>query len=113
MGTHYEKIAVEYLKKQGYQILETNFRCKMGEADIVARDGEYLCFIEVKYRTGSNAGAPEDAVDFKKQKRICRVSEFYLLRYGKNMSEQIRYDVVAITDGQIRLYQNAFSYIPR
>lgn len=105
-------MAADFLKKQGYCISEINFRCKFGEIDIVATDGEYLCFVEVKYRTSSKSGHPEEAVNYRKQRRICRVSDFYLLRYGKGMDTQIRYDVVAIEGTEICLYKNAFVYIP-
>ena len=50
MGTAYEKLAGVYLEQQGYEILEYNYRCRMGEIDIVARQGGYLVFVEVKYR---------------------------------------------------------------
>ena len=50
MGTAYEKLAGAYLEQQGYEILEYNYRCRMGEIDIVARQGGYLVFVEVKYR---------------------------------------------------------------
>ncbi len=105
-------MAADFLKRQGYCISEINFRCKFGEIDIVATDGEYLCFVEVKYRTSSKSGHPEEAVNYRKQRRICRVSDFYLLRYGKGMDTQIRYDVVAIEGTEICLYKNAFVYIP-
>ena len=51
LGTVYEQKAAAYLQQQGYEILECNFRCRIGEIDIIAREGEYLCFVEVKYRS--------------------------------------------------------------
>ncbi len=88
-----------------------NYRCKMGEVDIIARDGEYLCFVEVKYREHMGAGSPEAAVDFRKQKRICRVCEFYMLQHHLSSSTAVRFDVVAILQEEIHLHKNAFSYI--
>lgn len=61
MGTAYEKLAGAYLEQQGYEILEYNYRCRMGEIDIVARQGGYLVFVEVKYRADNTAGNPLEA----------------------------------------------------
>ena len=57
-GTEYERRAGAYLEERGYEILEYNFRCRMGEIDIIARDGEYLVFCEVKYRLDARSGHP-------------------------------------------------------
>ena len=69
--------AAAYLKKKGYQILEANFRCRFGEIDLIARDGGYLVFIEVKYRS-SPTGDSLEAVNRRKQRKIIRVAEYYL-----------------------------------
>lgn len=61
-GTKYEKIAGEFLEKQGYRILEYNFRCRYAEIDIVAKDGEYLVFCEVKFRKTGGLSAALEAV---------------------------------------------------
>ena len=57
-GTAYERRAGEYLKEQGYELIGYNFRCRQGEIDIIARDGRYLVFVEVKYRADSTVGNP-------------------------------------------------------
>ncbi len=64
-GTWYEENAARYLEQQGYKILEKNFRCRQGEIDLIAMDGEYLCFIEVKFRENADCGGPFLAVDNK------------------------------------------------
>ena len=79
VGTAYEKLAGEYLRQQGYEILEYNFRCRMGEVDIVAKDGEYLVFVEVKYRSSGRSGSPLEAVDRRKQRIISKVASYYCL----------------------------------
>ena len=61
MGSRYEKEAADYLRRQGYEILVMNYRNRKGEIDIVARDGDYLCFVEVKYRKDAAAGDPLEA----------------------------------------------------
>ncbi|MDD6193924.1 MAG: YraN family protein [Lachnospiraceae bacterium] len=110
IGTEKEQLAKEYLLAQGYQVLEMNYRCRMGEVDIVAKDKEYLCFVEVKYRTGNQVGSPQHAVDARKQRRICRVADFYLLQHKLGYNTSVRFDVVAITGATIALYKNAFYY---
>ena len=70
LGRRYELFAADYLKKQGYRIVELNFCCRQGEVDIIARDKDVLVFIEVKYRKNLHSGAPAEAVDAKKQQKI-------------------------------------------
>ena len=65
LGSLYEERATEYLKTKGYRILERNFRNRMGEIDIIAKDGAYFCFIEVKYRTSNRYGSPLEAVGYR------------------------------------------------
>ena len=98
-----------YLEKYGYKILEYNYRCRQGEVDIVARDGEYLVFCEVKYRSGAGSGYPEEAVDLRKQKKISKCALYYLTVHGL-VDVPVRFDVVSIEGEQFRLYQNAFDY---
>lgn len=110
-GGFYEKIAGEFLKKKGYQILEYNFRCRYAEIDIVAMDGEYLVFCEVKYRCGDDAEARAlEAVDFRKQKRISKAALFYITKNEKH-NMPCRFDVIGITDQKIVHIENAFDYI--
>lgn len=110
VGTAYEKQAGNYLEEQGYQILEYNFRCRRGEIDIVAKDGEYLVFVEVKYRRNAKSGSPLEAVDFKKQRIISRTASYYCLSHGYGETTPCRFDVVAILGEKIRVIENAFEY---
>lgn len=107
VGTKYEKIAGEYLETQGYEILAYNYRCKSGEIDIIAKDGEYLVFCEVKYRHGESAGHPLEAVDFKKQRIITHCASVYLMQNGYT-DVPCRFDVVGIMGEKIWLVKNAF-----
>ena len=68
-GAYYENLVAEYLKTQGYEILEKNYRCRIGEIDPIAKEGETLVFVEVKYRRDDKMGNPKEAVDRKKQKK--------------------------------------------
>ena len=115
LGTVLEDVATDHVCDNGASIIERNFRCRSGEIDIIARDGKYLCFIEVKYRKSVKYGSPETAVDYSKRKKISKASLVYLK--CKNLSENtpIRYDVVAIygDEGEykIKWIKDAFEYV--
>ncbi len=109
-GTQYEKKAGVYLEEKGYEILEYNFRCRIGEIDIIAKDGEYLVFCEVKYRSDLKSGYPAEAVDKKKQRIISKCALYYITSRG--MSDMAcRFDVISFEGEQVTVYQNAFDYI--
>ena len=110
IGTDYEKLAGAYLQQQGYEILAYNFRCRIGEIDIVVRDGKYLVFVEVKYRGSSQAGNPLEAVHFKKQQSISRTASYYCLKHGYGENTPCRFDVVGICGEEYVLVKNAFEY---
>lgn len=106
-GTAYEIIAANYLKEQGVQIIEMNYRLSQGEIDIIGKDKNVLVFIEVKYRKNASYGQPWEAILIKKQKRICYVAKQYV--YSKGWKGQIRFDVVSICGNEIHWFLNAFS----
>ncbi|MFW6377257.1 MAG: YraN family protein [bacterium] len=110
LGQFGEDKAAQYLKKKGYKIIERNFRYARGEIDIIASDGGYIVFIEVKLRRSFKYGLPESAVDTRKQNKIRKVAEYFLLGYESG--KKIRFDVISIQieDGRGRLkhYKNAF-----
>lgn len=108
IGTKYEKRALIYLEQQGYQILEKNYRCRTGEIDIIARDGTYLVFIEVKYRASGKMGHALEAVTSRKREVIRKVASYYLLTHGMGMDVPCRFDVVGITGEEVMLIKNAF-----
>jgi putative endonuclease len=96
IGTEGEQKAVEFLKKNGYRILKLNYRVgRIGEIDIIARDGEYICFIEVKTRKSYSFGSPSESVTFKKQEKIKLLASIYLTNTG-NIDKKIRFDIVEI-----------------
>ena len=107
-GSRYEEKAAAFLKDQGYEILTMNYRTRFGEIDLIGRDENYLVFIEVKYRFDHRMGFPEEAVDRKKQTRIYRCAQAYLMEHGFSQMMPCRFDVVAISENQIRLWKNAF-----
>lgn len=108
MGTSYELKAENYLREKGYKILETNFRNRSGEIDIIAKDGEYFCFIEVKYRTTNDYGNPLEAVDFRKQNQIRKLAMYYLMKNKLSEWTPCRFDVIAFEGEKMTHVENAF-----
>ena len=102
------QLSRHYLKKKGYRILEANFRCRFGEIDLIARDGAYLVFIEVKYRSSLKDGDSLEAVNRRKQRKIIRVAEYYLCMHQEKADLPCRFDVIGIEEERIRLIRNAF-----
>lgn len=110
VGARYEHIAGEYLKRLGFEILEYNYRCKKGEIDLIARDGEYLVFCEVKYRKDTRKGHPLETVGIRKQKILSGCAIYYLMQKGL-ADIPCRFDVVSIEGENIILIKNAFDYV--
>ena len=109
-GAYYEREAGCYLEQMGYEILEYNYRCRFGEIDIVAKDGEYVVFCEVKYRADGRKGNPLEAVDVRKQKVIFRCAMYYLTEHHLE-DVPCRFDVIGIQgkDGKVTYIKNAFT----
>lgn len=95
-GKRGEDRACEYLRALGYHIIERNFRCRLGELDIIARDGNTLVFAEVRTRTHARHGSPLETVGGPKQRRIARVASYYL-SVRRPRLDTCRFDVVGIT----------------
>lgn len=111
IGSRYEQKAVSFLKQNGYLILETNYRNRYGEIDIIASKDGYLVFVEVKYRASHQYGDPLEAVDQWKQRRISRSALFYCLKHADGIEVPCRFDVIALDgDHRLRHIQNAFEY---
>ena len=110
IGRNYEQVAVEYLKAKGYRILTCNFQSRNGEIDIVAEDGDVLCFIEVKYRSSRSYGTPFEAITPGKQRSLCRSARYYMLRYQIPETRACRFDCVGITGSSVELIRNAFEF---
>lgn len=108
VGRDKEALAAEYLEKSGYRILERNFYCRVGEIDIIARDGDTYVFVEVKYRKTAGFGMPEEAVSRIKQDKIYKTAMYYIYRHHKGNDVLCRFDVIAVDGDKIRHYKNAF-----
>ena len=89
-----EMEAARYLRSIGYDIAASNYRCRFGELDIVARDGQTIVFVEVKTRSPGAATLPREAVTRAKQRKLCRAALYYL---GQNIAAaSIRFDVIEV-----------------
>ena len=95
VGIEGERIASEFLERQGYEIVECNYRCRRGEVDLIARDGDVTVFVEVKTRRSNSFGEPELAVDAHKRRQISMVALDYLTR-RKLLDVDARFDVVVV-----------------
>lgn len=111
LGRRGERAAERYLRRIGYRIVARNFRAAGAEIDLVAIDGETLVFVEVKTRSSRAAGAPEEAVDERKQKQMRRAAEAFARRYRADEIE-MRFDIIAVDASgkrlKIELLRNAF-----
>ena len=110
LGREGEDLAARFLTKQGYRILERNYRTRSGEIDLIALHDGAVVFVEVKTRTSDAFGAPELAVTSRKQQRMIKAALAYI-KYKKLHQVPCRFDVVAITtaaEKEVELIRNAF-----
>jgi putative endonuclease len=109
-GRSAEALAAQYLQAQGYRILARNYRARGAEVDIVAEEGDVLCFVEVRSRRSSACGDPLETVDHRKQARVIRGARHYLAARGAG-DRAVRFDVVGIVlepSRTLRLLRGAF-----
>ena len=112
LGERGEALAWNFLSKEGYSILEKNYRTRFGEIDVIARKKDVLVFLEVKTRRDHAFGLPAESVDWRKQQKLIRVAEAYLQAKGLE-NRSARFDILSITwDGMSEphflLLQDAF-----
>ena len=105
IGESGEDRAVEFLEASGMKVLKRNERTRFGEIDIIAQDGPTTVFVEVKKKSTTAYGLPEEMVGAMKAKKLIRLSSFYAASY--NITGPIRIDVVAIDPDGIRHYRSA------
>jgi putative endonuclease len=111
LGSLGEGAAAAFLRRQRYAILERNYRCPLGEIDLVALDGEVIAFVEVKTRTQRAAGSPFEAVSRRKQQQVARAAQHYLTTH-RLLDRAARFDVVGVwwenETPRCELLRNAF-----
>ena len=107
LGKVGENKAVNYLKKEGYKILETNYKTHFGEVDIIAKTKDTIVFVEVKTRKDDAFGAPSEAVNRKKQEKYRLVANEFLLK-NNFLENKCRFDVIEVENGKINHIIDAF-----
>ncbi len=112
LGQRGEMLAMNRLLQEGYEVLDKNFRCPLGEIDLVASRGKRVCFVEVKTRASLRFGTPEEAVGPVKQRKLIRLAEWYLQERKMNHC-RVSFLVVSILwekeqSPEIRIFENAF-----
>lgn len=112
-GLRYEDRARQYLLARGLRLLEQNYRCRFGEIDLIMRERDTICFVEVKYRAGASLGGALDALPPWKQRKIVKTALFYIAGHRRLAGEAMRFDAFLIegrADGSehIEWIKNAF-----
>lgn len=111
LGELGEDLALKKIKGLGYKKIVRNYRCTLGEVDLIARDGDTLVFIEIKTRRGKSIAYAKEAVDAKKKRQLSKVALAYL-KSNNCYGVKARFDVVAVSlagdKPQIEVIQNAF-----
>ena len=96
-GRKWEQLAEVFLKSKGLKTLERNFNCRVGEIDLILRDGPVLVFAEVRYRASDRYGSGAESVSLTKQRRITRAAQKYLQLKPQHPSRACRFDVISMT----------------
>ncbi|OGO00272.1 MAG: YraN family protein [Chloroflexi bacterium RBG_13_52_14] len=95
VGALGEKLAVDFLKKRGYKIIQRNFRCREGEIDIITKQGECLVFVEVRTKKSSGFGIPEESITPVKSRKLVDLANIYLQNCS-SLPQSWRIDVIAV-----------------
>ncbi len=111
-GTRGEVAAARYLRDHGFSVVSANYRCRLGEIDIIAENEQYICFVEVKTRAEHSRYAPADAVDFQKRKKLIAAAKLFLSQFPTD--KQPRFDIAEVyMHGErirsIHLIENAYN----
>jgi putative endonuclease len=112
-GLRFEDQARDYLQAHGLLLLQSNYRCRFGEIDLVMRDGDTLCFIEVKFRESLLFGGAAASMPRSKQRRIIKAALFYISAHKQIANQAMRFDALLIQrqangNNEINWIQNAF-----
>ena len=114
LGREGEEAARRFLEEKSYRMLAANYRCPLGEIDLICKDGQTLVFVEVKSRRDTRKGLPEASVTAEKQKRLSKIAEWYLKENHYRGEYPVRFDVVSVlepadgTGRHMELFRNAF-----
>lgn len=113
IGSLGENLAKDFLIKEGYEILDMNYRCKIGEIDLISKINDIICFVEVKTRYFNTYGTPIESITLRKQQKIYKIAQYYSLKNKLN-NVFFRFDVIEVilnmnsNDFTLNLIKNAF-----
>lgn len=114
LGKEGERVAERYLQKKGYTLVERNYRCPAGELDLIVLDRRVVVFVEVKTRTGHGFGSPLEAVEFRKQRKMIQVAQFFLAE-KRLQQRDARFDVIGVSwlgrEPVVEHIENAFELL--
>lgn len=106
LGARGERLACKHLKRNGYKILERNYKNPFGEVDVIARKGDVVAFVEVKTRLSDSYGAPSEAVDERRRSKYVQAAKYYFC--GVRADVTVRFDIIEILRGEINHIENAY-----
>ena len=95
-GLRFEGLARQYLSARGLKLMESNYRCRFGEIDLIMRDAQTLCFIEVRFRNSLDFGGASASITPAKQRRIIKAALFYLSAHRQGLNQALRFDALLI-----------------
>ena len=95
-GLRFEDLARRYLSARGLQLIESNYRCRCGEIDLIMRDAQTLCFVEVRFRNSLNFGGASASITAAKQRKIIKTALFYLSAQHRGLDQALRFDALLI-----------------
>jgi putative endonuclease len=111
-GHEIEQLAADYLQKNGLQLLYRNFRCRLGEIDLIGLHQQSLVFVEVRFRRNNDYGGALASITYHKQRKLIRTSQFFLMTRHGFVNHACRFDVIAVTlkasEPEFEWIQNAF-----
>ena len=108
LGLNAENRAFDYLKREGLEPVQRNFRCRLGEIDLIMRDGDCLVFVEVRYRSRKDFTSARLTVDLRKQRKLIRTAALFITRNSRYADSVMRFDVVEINGNEVEWIQDAF-----
>ncbi len=116
IGEQTEQLACQHLQRHGLRLIDKNYRCRLGEIDLIMQDVDSLVFVEVRYRRSAYFGSAEATVDLRKQKKLVKTAMYYLMWHKVSERTPCRFDVVAINScvgcvSEISWIKDAFHYI--
>ena len=107
IGALKEDLAISYLEENGFEIIERNFKCKIGEIDVIAKKDDVIRFIEIKYRKGNVAGGAHYAISNQKLIKISKIANFYIITHP-NSNSSYSIDAIIIENENIEYFENIF-----